>query len=264
MQFREIDVSHFPPEREKKLKEIYRFSLFKTVFYRQNLWVHSQRVSWIVEDLLPLAESFLHIDPEKARTLALVHDDAEIITGDIQAGHKAQMSKEELEEIDRREEEAIETLAERYPKEINSYTYRELLRSALKKDTLEAQLVSYADKLDAYGETVHEMLAGNTTLITSFAFYTRVLSTFHLHYPELAEFLKKSEHPFTGLDIASPMAAGEQITKETYASSFKPHTKESIHKTTDTLPLYDRWREVNMHKGGGEAELWLTEQRERF
>ena len=41
-----------------------------------------------------IREVYPDFDVEKARTYAAIHDDPEIITGDVQYGSKLQMSKE--------------------------------------------------------------------------------------------------------------------------------------------------------------------------
>ena len=66
---------------------ITRFSLYKVMFYRSNLFNHAWHVAWLVDEIAPFAmKKFPQFDSEKAQMLALVHDDAEIIIGDIQAG----------------------------------------------------------------------------------------------------------------------------------------------------------------------------------
>lgn len=258
-----IDLSIFPPERESRLKEIYRYNLFEVLFYRSNDWMHEHRVFWITEELAQLLSPHTSFDAEKARTLALVHDDAEILTGDVQAGHKAQMTAEELAAVDRAEEEAIERLTETYPKEVNGYSYRQLLTEALKKDTFESQLVSYADKFDAYGEGMHELLAGNITLLTSFAFYTRFFSQVKTRLPLLVPALDGAgKSPFIYPFIQSPLP-GNQVTIEHYRSfSGKPHTEETLAIDTVRFPFYDAWKKVVLNRGGEEGKDWLLTQRE--
>ena len=142
--------------RTEELKKVKRFSFCKIMMYQTDLDIHSQRVFWIAEALLPFAvKSLNNFDPEKARTLALVHDDAEIVTGDVQLGDKLKMTSEQLQTVHDNEAEAVLKLSERFPKTINNYRYQELLNHALHKDCIEAQFVSYCDKLDAFGETFH-------------------------------------------------------------------------------------------------------------
>lgn len=258
-----INLDIFPKEREKRLKEIYRYSLFETMIYRSNLWMHEHRVSWIAEVVAGLLKPHLSLDIEKAKTLALVHDDAEIITGDVQLGHKAQMTKEQLAELDREEERAIETLSAQYPSEINGYSYKTLLLEALHKNTAEAQVCSYADKFDAYCEGIHEQLAGNITLLTSTILYTRFFAQVDSKLPLISEALNKAEpSPFIRPFIQSP-SPGKQITVAMYKEfSGKPHTEESINKTTERYPFYDAWKKLVLERGGEEGKRWLLIQKE--
>lgn len=263
MSITNIDLSGFPPEREATLREVFRFNLFETMLYRSNLWMHEHRVSWITEEVSALLAPYLSFDAEKARTLALVHDDAEIITGDVQAGHKAQMTAEELAAVDRAEEEAIEELARTYPETVNGYSYKMLLTEALKKDTIEAQIVSYADKFDAYNEGLHDMLAGNLTLLTSMVFYTRFFAQVKSRLPLLADALEAApKSPYILPFIQSPVP-GDQVTVSDYRLfSGKPHTTESLRIDTIRYPFYDAWKCLVLEKGGAEGEQWLLTQRE--
>jgi hypothetical protein len=225
------------------------------VFYRSNLWMHSQRVLWLLEELAPTAQKYLEFDLEKARAYALVHDDAEIITGDVQAIEKERMSPEDQEKYDRQEEEAIEKLALVFPADVNGYSYKELLSHALKKDCIEAQLVSYIDKLDAYCESLHELYAGNISLIKSVVSYANNLPLFPYKYPALKELLGSKEHAFTYLrDQISPF----ETKAENYMHLNKPHTEESIKVDTD-FPFYRLWKKIVIERGRKE---WLLEQRE--
>lgn len=255
---RKIDLSIFPTEREQKLKSIYRYSMIDVYFYRSNLWLHEHRVLWLVEELLPLAQNYMNLDPEKARVLALVHDDAEMITGDIQAGHKDRMSAQQLSAIDGDEEQAVHILAKSYPKKVHGYSYENLLMHALKKDCLEALLVSYADKLDAFCESMHELFAGNITSIHAVNFYAQALALFPYKYPELKEFLSSRESPLIYIsDKRDPV----NTVAARYIYLNKHHTRESIKIDCDLL-FYDIWKNLVMKKGGEEGLNWLVEQRE--
>lgn len=220
--------------------------------------MHAQRVLWLLEELLPLAQTFYFVNVEKARVQALVHDDAEMITGDYQAGHKARMSAEELAKIAQGEKEAVEQLSKKYPQIINGYNYQELLLHALNKDCIEAQLVSYIDKIDAQCESLHEVLAGNIQLLRSIMFYVNVLTSFPKKFPELSLLLASKESPLTYLtDVAFPQRAE---TKR-YIHLTKLHTKESLMIETD-FPFYNTWRKLIIEKGGEEGMGWLINQKE--
>ena len=250
-----IDLSLFLPDRELRLKEIYRFNMFETLMYRSNLWMHTHRVLWLLEEIIPIAQKYLIFDAEKARIFALVHDDAEMITGDVQAGHKARMTKEELRKIELAEEEALENLAEKYPKTIHGYVYKDLLLNSAKKDCIEAQLVSYVDKIDAQCESLHEVLAGNVTLLRSVMFYVNTLILFPKKFPDLAPLLTSRESSLTYLtDVVSP----ERVENKRYVQFGKPWRKESLQVDTD-FPFYNTWRRIVIEH---EHVDWLITQRE--
>jgi 5'-deoxynucleotidase YfbR-like HD superfamily hydrolase len=258
MSLSDIDVSAFPKEREEKLRSIQRFSLFEVMLYRSSLWQHTHRVLWIVEELLPHA-SEMNIDPEKARALALVHDDAEMVTGDYQAGHKAKMTPEQLKKLDEEEEEAVQELVKKYPKTVHGYEYGTLLRHAIHKDCNEALLVMYADKFDAYNETLHEVYAGNLGLLWSLMFYEQWLAGYAKKYPPLASFTTK-QSPF--ILSNNNRFQPHHVVPGPYQYLGKPYTRESISHPTDSA-FYNAWRTLVLERAGAEeGTTWLTEQRE--
>ncbi len=263
-QLPDIDLSAFPAERECALADVWRYSMFETMLYRSNNLMHARRVLWIVEELIPLLAPNLVLDSEKTRTMALVHDDMEIVIGDIQAGHKAQMNKEQLAQLDATEEAAINELALRYPKTVNGYSYRDLLHEERKKGSVEAQLVSYADKLDAYNEALHDVLGGNLSLLTSVIFYTRFFAQVKDRLPLLVPGLDgAAPSPFVYPFIQSPKPEEGPVTHAAYQEfSGKPHTKESIRKDSVRFPFYDAWKKLVLTRGGDEGERWLIEQHE--
>jgi len=83
--------------RDKKLRDIIRFNMerFTPMFYRTNLLLHSQRVYLLVRDIMPVILPVYddELNAEKALTLALIHDDAEIITGDVELYRKEIVKK---------------------------------------------------------------------------------------------------------------------------------------------------------------------------
>ncbi len=251
---KEIDLTIFPAERKEKLEKIYRYQFFDKLFYRSNLWMHTHRVLWLLEEIAPLAQKYLTFDLEKARIYALVHDDAEMVTGDIQAIQKQRMSKEELQKHDENDLLVIANLVNKYPKIVHGYSYELLLKEAVSKDTVEAQLVSYLDKLDAFCESLHEMYAGNVSILRSVVFYSLILPTFPHKYPALKDLLSSKESPLTFIaDMISPY----KIEFENYAN-LKPHTESSIQNTID-FPFYDTWKKIIVQRGKID---WLIKQKE--
>lgn len=254
--YREIDLNIFPKERQNKLESIFRYNFFDTMFYRSNLWEHSHRVLWLLEEIAPIAKKYINFDIEKARIYALVHDDAEMITGDIQAIVKARMTKDELKELEKKDSEAVSKLATEYPENINGYSYKSLLNEAIHKNSIESKLVSYLDKLDAFCESLHDLYAGNLSLLRSVVFYSMTLPSFPRKYPELKELLESKESTLTFInDQISPY----EIKFEKYKNFGKPHTELSIHNNTD-FPFYKTWKEIIISRGKID---WLIKQREK-
>ena len=251
---KEIDFSIFPNDRKEKLEKIYRYQFFDKFFYRSNLWMHTNRLLWLLEEIAPIAQKYLTFDLEKARIYALVHDDAEMVTGDIQAIKKQRMSKEELQKLEENDMHAIEELIKTYPKMVHSYSYESLLKEAVHKDTIEAQLVSYLDKLDAFCESLHEVYAGNISLLRAVVFYSLSLPLFPYKFPALKELLLSKESPLIFInDQISPY----KIEFENY-THLKPYDKSSINNNFD-FPFYATWKKLVIDNGQID---WLITQKE--
>ena len=111
--FKEIDFAGFDG-REEKLQKIIRYNMERRtpMHYRTNDLIHSKRVHLLVNDILPTIAPIYNngLNPSKALTLALVHDDAEILTGDVQLYYKDRMSLEQLTELKLKEKQAIEDM----------------------------------------------------------------------------------------------------------------------------------------------------------
>ncbi|MFH0952250.1 MAG: YfbR-like 5'-deoxynucleotidase [Patescibacteria group bacterium] len=242
-----------------------RYSLYQVMFYRNNLLTHSKRVYWIIKEISPLAlktygEEF---NAHKTALLGLIHDDPEMIIGDIQSGNKMKMSAEELEQISQNELKAIDKLAKRFPKELDGYSYRDLLLEALGKETLEAQLVDFADKLDAFGEALHEMYGGNTVITENVVNqYGTIPVPFQQYIPYLTDFPNKfpmTKKLFTTtVSIFSPP---EELDYKAIAKHSHPHTADSIRQKTGYLH-YDFWREVTLKNASEEEIKKLHAQKE--
>ncbi len=252
--YKEI-LKDFPREREEKLRNIKRYSMFDVFYYRSTLWHHSLRVFYFVDEFADVVKNaLLELDLNKARILALVHDDAEIITGDVQLGHKQRMTYEQLKEVEKNEMKAIEKISEIYPKEVGEYNYRDLLYSALKKDTIEAQLVSYADKLDAYCESLHEVFGGNISALRAVINYVGVLKDVKEKFPALKPIFNHERSFLTTTDFYTDPW---RVHKENYAHLGKPHTLENIRKETEFV-LYNTWKNLVLDNLGGEGLNILT------
>ena len=229
--------------------------MFDVFFYRSSLWHHSLRVFLITQELSKFAtKSIPKFDSEKAQILALVHDDAEMITGDVQLGHKEQMNTDQLKEIEDAEVRAIEKLGDIYPKKTGSYVYKKLLYNALRKDCVEAQLVSYADKLDAFGESFHDLLGGNISALRAVMNYTIIVKEMKNKYPALGSLHSHKVSPLLDTRLHTDPWG---VHKESYLHLNKPHTRKSIEKKTE-FSFYNKWRELVVRGLGEEGIRILT------
>lgn len=165
----QVDIFKNFTGRESDLRSITRYDLYDVMLYRTNLYTHSHRVAALVRAMSMSADATFgeSYDPRKAEILAYVHDDAEIIFGDVQAGNKSKMTPDQLAAVLAAEVQAIDGISARYPETIEKYVYRELLLETIDKNSIEAQLVCYADKYDAMGEAMHEVVAGNHSFATN-------------------------------------------------------------------------------------------------
>lgn len=251
--------------REDDLRALSRYDLYEVMLYRTNLHTHSLRTATLVRALSPLAEQAFGIDydPRKAEILALVHDDAEIVFGDIQAGNKSKMTPVQLQEVADAEQAAIYEIAARFPRKVGGYLYIGLLAEAMDHSSLESQVVSYADKYDALGEALHEIYAGNphftTNVINEYGriptppeYYNGYFGTFPDKFPAMQPLL---ELPF-------PML--EPVTLKDYSriiTGRQLHARETIH-----LPVgdhhYDTWKQIILADGVDEVvrDLYIPKE----
>lgn len=256
MDFEQIILEGFGG-REEALKQIKRFinPTQPIMFYRTNDLIHSKRVLWHLEEAISdIIEVYEDFDINFARTLALVHDDMEILTGDIQLHDKENMNLEELEQLEQKELDVIPELIKRYNPIANGYSYEELLLSAKSKDRLEAQFVSFFDKFDGGGEAWHEVCAGNEYFLFPAGGhdgkkggYVRRLNDFPSKYHSMKEFFNRFPDylpkPFDFLHVCK---------------SGKPHTRDSLQKDSNYFP-YETWKKNVIENEGVEN---LTTQKE--
>ena len=257
------ELSTFP-EREQKLRNIKRYSLYDVMFYRSSLYSHGKRITWLLKRVEPLLRKTfgMPFDMKKAYALALVHDDAEIITGDHQAATKQKMSKAELARLEDEEREAIKILAGRFPKKVGGYVYQDLLEEVVDLPSPEAQVSKFLDRFDAQGEAWHEMFGGNVRITKRvinaygvnalpYEFYHQQLPHMLLEYP----FMKRLAG--THLFFQTP----ELRDWGSVAASSKPHTKTSLYGDTDHFQ-YNEWRQTVLDSGDSEEIENLYTQRE--
>ncbi|MBI2444438.1 MAG: HD domain-containing protein [Candidatus Magasanikbacteria bacterium] len=241
--------------RAEALEKITRYASYRPMFYRTDLKIHSRRVLALVQPLLPLAQQIFGLSFDACRTqlLALVHDDPEIITGDVEMGNKLKMTPAELAALKTEELNAIDLLAKRFPKRLGDYSYRALLREAAELKTPEARLMKLTDKFDAFGEALHEIFAGNrrfvTPLINKYGtitlptdYYRSYLNNFTTAFPEFAE-LFQQDHPL----FTKPVT----LDYQSIAARRQSHTPASLNLDTES-PHYNWWKKVMLKNENAE------------
>jgi 5'-deoxynucleotidase YfbR-like HD superfamily hydrolase len=251
--------------RDQDLRAVPRFSLYEVMLYRTNLYTHSHRVAALTRAINPLAAAVFgaSYDSRKAELMAYVHDDAELVFGDIQAGNKSRMTTAQLQRVKETEMQAIKTITQRFPESVEDYSYRQLLEEAAQHSSLEAQVVCYADKYDALGEALHEVYAGNhhftTNVVNEYGriptppeYYADYFQTFGTKFPRMQPLL------------AAPFAMFEPVSRKDYSLVTKQgelHSRESL-----TLPTgdhhYDNWRAIIVNDTNDEVQSALYGQTE--
>ncbi len=221
---------------------------YPVMMYRTNLLIHSQRVCALAEEIIQSAGTILEgkIDSEKARLIALVHDDLETITGDIPTSRKETMPEDEACRMKENEYSAAECLCTAWG--LNG-EYKHLLFNSIEKDCPEAHIVSYADKIDAFCESTHEVFAGNTHFADVAKEYIGRVKNTLKKFPILKS-LEHIDHPFFRIP--------ECIEFGRIAYSGNAHTFESIRKKTG-LEYYDIWKDITLKKIGISPLLLIKE-----
>lgn len=270
MHYSRIETKGFTG-RDKKLQSIIRYNMFSPMYYRTDLLLHSKRIVWLLEELIPYAKKvFPGFNTDLARTMATVHDDLEIALGDIMLGEKLTYTKKQHEELYKKEQLAIEEVAHGFPDTINGFRYKQLMQRyqmfeeylhpdlGIMMDDPEAMLVKYCDKMEGYCEALHELYAGNIRFAdghlpgerTPFEVYTKVFKEFTKKFP-LFNRMKIFNHPL----LQNPL----DISAEAILKKAKPHTVSSILKPIGN-PHYDAWKQISIEKGGIELIDRLTKK----
>ena len=152
-------------------------------------------------------------------------------------------------------ETARKALATRWPKRLQGYDYYALLQEAGKKETIEAQIMKLIDRLDAFGESLHEIYSGNACFLSHpelpegvnpVQTYTRILNDGT--YKKL-NYLFDSRHPLLSFPL--------EINQEEIVKKAKLPDKDSILQKSGNSH-YDAWRDITLKYGGQEGLQQLT------
>lgn len=159
--------------------EIKRFSVKPEMIHRTDLWTHVRRTAYLANVLSFIVEDQQgdSINGHDVFWMGMHHDDAELIGGDIPTPVKWAMTPEQREELRLTEDRAIEFLAKFFG-HADPERYKRLHYEAQAKESLPAQIVDVADKLDGLGETLHEIRCGNDTFLDILDNYWQVFGGF--------------------------------------------------------------------------------------
>ncbi len=252
--------------REEAMRRLMRWNIQPVVFYRSSLHSHGKRIAYHIAYLAPILRKAFgeNFDMKRSLALALVHDDAEMITGDIQAGNKARMTHDQLNKIEEEEREAIVVLAKRFPKYLAGHSYQGLLENILDLSTIEARVAKFLDRSDAFGEGLHELYGGNVGFTKNVMNEWGIIPTFYELYgkrlPEMMETfiglsLVKDAHPF----FSTPVL----FSWEDLVLTRAPHTRATLEEKTGH-PQYDEWKKVVLSSGDEEEIQNLFMQKEKL
>ena len=248
--------------REEDLSKVKRYHTFKVMFYRTDLLLHSERVQEIVKVLLPVAKNvYPKINSSKTILISKFHDDHEMVSkrGDISLQLKLQLTEKgdenELLSIHQEEIMAIDFLSKCYKNpRISNSQYRDLLIHSALKDCPEAQLHSFADKIDGYCEAIHEVLAGNIGFLEPVINYiAKTFNDLPGKYPLIRDLFAIENTLFF-----FPVVDLHNYTNFARIGA-SPHTLRSMVRRTK-IPHYELWKEITLSFPNGEK--LLTEQKE--
>lgn len=146
---------------DRREHDLDRWHSRRTIQPREALMTHEGSVARIGMIICLALRHYKIADPDIETVLAgaLTHDASEVITGDLPGGFlktKHPAFKAALEEIER---EAEDEIYHDLPEPIHHY----LKAAACKKGdgTLEGEIISYADTLDAFNHASAETMLGN-------------------------------------------------------------------------------------------------------
>ncbi|MFA6251102.1 MAG: YfbR-like 5'-deoxynucleotidase [Candidatus Paceibacterota bacterium] len=248
-------------KREGNLKKIKRYGKFSVMFYRTDLSIYSKRVSALLEVIIPFVKNlYPDFDIKKAKLIAKYHDDFETVLkgGDISLQLKLMMNESEMSELKRKEVLAVDQISTLYPQRIRGYNYKQLLLHVVFKDCIEAQAVSFVDKIDGYCEAIHEILAGNVIFVEPVInYYSKTFNDLPGHFPLIKKvFLIDNDlFSFPVVDLIEFFQGGK--------IGSHPHDPASIRRKTG-IPHYEVWKKVTIKKIGIEQLITQLEFQQMY
>lgn len=249
--------------RVTELRQVGRYSMYN-MWYRIDLYQHTKQLCILVEAVLPFLGDYL-LDDNLVRLYAAIHDDPEIFPGlgDVQAAYKAVMEPREVEALEALEERAVAYVIEQFGDVplLDTWTYSQILLNYRRQLGPEAQLVHYLDKVGAFYEAMHELMAGNPEIITNkpdpkgrmtkhpIEGYPTTTARLVALRPFLREIAAIAKAPFL-----RPIAALPYLT---LFKQGQPHTLESVRERAALDPEtrntgYSTWLKTILESGDDE------------
>jgi 5'-deoxynucleotidase len=168
-----------------RMRYIGRWSLMRNSL-PENIQEHSHMVAVLAHALGVIRRDVFHVpcNPDEAATVALFHDSAEILTGDLPTPIKYH-SNEIRDSYKEVEALACHKLLDTLPEELRG-AYEPLLAGETEERVHD--LVKAADKLSAYIKCIEERKAGNNEFLSAEAQTRKLLEESHM--PEVDYFLE--------------------------------------------------------------------------
>lgn len=236
-----------------RLEKEKRFHRKKTMLYRSNLLLHTERVGYLLEHYIPYAEQVFksEFNSPMARAIAQVFDDFELEMGEMDPGERNFLEIDSTVLEARKKAAARDLLAHANGFSINNISYGVLLTMARKRRNIESQLVHWCDSLNGFGESLHEVYAGNREIfIEPVQNYVAKLRAFPEQHPKLADLCEKIPDSFAIPEFEEP-------TRPHF------HTEYSVQKQTGYAP-YDHWKSTLLKYGEQKALDSLVNRKESF
>ena len=169
-----------------RMKLIERWSLMRSTT-KEDLMQHAAHVAIVGQALGIIRNTYFggSVNTEKIAALALYHDTAEVVSGDMPTpvkyyGKDIKDAYSDIERVINRK------LLESLPPEMGE-VYAEYVQPD--ENSAEYKLMKVADKLSAYIKCIDERLSGNREFDTAFNRLKKQLDGMRGEYPELAYFL---------------------------------------------------------------------------
>ena len=169
-----------------RMKLIERWSLMRSTT-KEDLMQHAAHVAIVGQALGIIRNTYFggSVNTEKIAALALYHDTAEVVSGDMPTPIKY-YGKDIKDAYSDNERDINRKLLESLPTEMGE-VYAEYFQPD--ENSAEYKLMKVADKLSAYIKCIDERLSGNREFDTAFNRLKKQLDGMRGEYPELAYFL---------------------------------------------------------------------------